>query len=270
VNYEIYLILAGIGVFAGVMAGLLGVGGGVIIVPALVTIYSHYFTDNPYIVQTSIATSLFTIIFTAISSAYRQSKHGNVLWIHALLIGLSSSLAVFLFSKIALSLPGDTLKKVFAIVVILISAKMLTERKKNNQAEGEEPAKINKALSPVTGVLGGAVAAFTGLGGGLFLVPMMHYFQKIPIKKSIGTSSAAIIITSISGVLSYLINMPANAQKMNYSIGMVDTVSAIPIIVASIPSAQLGVYLNKRLHQNYLTKIFGAFLLIMAVKMFFF
>lgn len=269
-NYEIYLILAGIGIFAGVMAGLLGVGGGVIIVPALVTIYSHYSTGNPYIVQTAIATSLFTIIFTALSSAYRQTKHGNVLWAHALLIGLASSLAVFLFSKIALSLPGDTLKKIFAVVVVVISAKMLTEKKKNNSADEKELKEYSKALSPVTGILGGAVAAFTGLGGGLFLVPMMHYFQKIPIKKSIGTSSAAIIITSISGVISYLINMPQNSYKMDYSLGMVDTLSAVPIIIASIPCAQLGVYLNKILHQNYLTKIFGAFLLIMAVKMFFF
>lgn len=267
---ELFLILFGTGIVAGIMAGLLGVGGGVIIVPALVTIYSAYSSNNPYIVQTAIATSLFTIIFTAISSAYRQTKNKNVLWLLAVIIGLCSSLAVFLFSKMALSLPGDTLKKIFAIIVVAISAKMLTEKKKNKEDESSEPPKINRALSPVTGILGGAVAAFTGLGGGLFLVPIMHYFQKIPIKKSIGTSSAAIIITSLSGVVSYLINMPHDAVKVQYQLGMVDTLSAIPIIIASIPAAQLGVYINKKLHHNYLTRIFGIFLLIMAVKMFFF
>ncbi len=267
---EVYLILFCTGIIAGIMAGLLGVGGGVIIVPALVMIYSSIFGNNPYIVQTAIATSLFTIIFTAISSAYRQSKNNNVLWGLALVIGLSSSLAVFLFSKLAISLPGDTLKKIFSAVVVLISLKMLTEKKKISTGDDENINPMNKALSPVTGILGGAVAAFTGLGGGLFLVPMMHYFQKIPIKKSIATSSAAIIITSISGVISYFINMPGDAIKVKYSIGMVDTLAAIPIIIASIPSAQAGVYINKKLHHNYLTKIFGIFLLIMAVKMFFF
>lgn len=267
-NIETYLILFGIGILAGIMAGLLGVGGGIIIVPALITVYSMLNIDSNYLVQISIATSLFTIIFTAISSAYKQTKHNNVLWLPAVIIGLFSSISVFLFSKIALSLPGNTLKKIFAIILILIAIKMLTEKSKVMSNDNSESSIKNKLLSPLIGVLGGAVAAFMGLGGGLFIVPLMHYFQKISIKKCIGTSSAAIIITSISGVFSYIINKPADFIPFKYSLGMVDIPSAIPIIIASIPAAQLGVHLNKKTGHSLLTKIFGIFLLLMAGRMF--
>ena len=266
---DLYLILFGVGIIAGLLAGLLGVGGGVIIVPALIMVYSSLQVNNPYMVQTAIATSLFTIFFTAFSSTHRQTKNKNVLWDQAIIIGISSSLSVFLFSKIALSLPGNTLKKIFAIVMILMAIKMLTEKKKTS-VENESNTNYHVIFSPFIGLLGGVVAAFTGLGGGLFIVPMMHYIQKIPIKKCTGTSSAAIIITSISGVASYLINKPADAIQIKYSLGMVDTLSAIPIIIASIPLAQAGVYLNKIINHKLLTKIFGILLVVMAVKMYFF
>jgi uncharacterized membrane protein YfcA len=268
-SFDLYLILFGVGIIAGILAGLLGVGGGVIIVPALIMVYSSLSVNNPYLVQTAIATSLFTIIFTAVSSTYRQSKHQNVMWSQALIIGIAGSLSVFLFSKIALSLPGNTLKKIFSVVMILMAIKMLTEKRKMNE-ETDNSSNYHVLFSPIIGILGGVVAAFTGLGGGLFIVPMMHYIQKIPIKKCIGTSSAAIIITSISGVISYLINKPADTVHLKYSIGMVDTLASIPIILASIPFAQFGVYLNKITNHKLLTKIFGVLLVIMAVKMYFF
>lgn len=267
---ESFLILFGVGAVAGILAGLLGVGGGVIIVPALISIYSFNAGRNNYIVQTAVATSLFTIIFTAISSSYKQAKHGNVLWIDALLIGVSSSISVFLFSKIALSLPGNTLKKIFAVVMVIIAIRMITERAKKDAEKEERTSYEKKLFSPVIGILGGVVAAFTGLGGGLFIVPLMHYAQKLPIKKCIGTSSTAIVITSISGVFSYFVNMPADGPRLNYSLGMVDTLSAIPIIIASIPFAQVGVHINKKTNHSLLTRIFGSLLIIMAVKMSFF
>jgi uncharacterized membrane protein YfcA len=269
-GFETYLLLFCVGIIAGILAGLLGVGGGVVIVPSLITIYSSLSIQNPYMVQTAIATSLFTIIFTAVSSAYKQTKHKNVLWGQAIIIGISSSLSVFLFSKISISLPSNTLKIIFSIVLITMAIKMLTEKTNSSIEENNVNENRNKLFSPVIGILGGIIAAFTGLGGGLFIVPLMHYIQKIPIKKSIGTSSAAIIVTSVSGVISYIINKPPDSAKINYSLGMVDTLAAIPIVLASIPFAQLGVYINKRTNHSLLTKIFGTLLIIIAVKMIFF
>lgn len=271
-SIEVFLILFGIGIAAGILSGLFGVGGGVVIVPSLIAVYSFIGFNSPYVVHVAISTSLFTIIFTSISSSYKHSSHGNVLWIASLLIGLSSTAAVFLFSKLALSLPGDVLKKIFSVVLILIGIKMMFEKnsKSGDDESSFEPGSIKKIYCILTGLLAGIVAAFTGLGGGIFVIPLLHYILKVPIRKSIGTSAAAIFITSVSGVISYIINSPPGADTMKYSLGIVDTVSAVPIVLASIPFAQVGVYINKRTRHDLLKKLFAGLMLIVAVRMLFF
>lgn len=269
---EVFLILFGVGVAAGMLSGMFGVGGGVIIVPSLLAVYSFIGFNSPYVVHIAIATSLFTIIFTSSSSSYKHSAHGNVLWTASLLIGLSSTVAVFIFSKLALELPGDILKKIFAFVLILVSIKMLIERKSSDgNDEGNcEPGKINKLYCFLIGVLAGVVAAFTGLGGGVFIIPLLHYVVRVPIRKSIGTSAAAIFITSLSGVISYIVNSPPGADTMKYSFGIVDALSAVPIVLASIPFAQAGVYVNKKTRSFLLKKLFAGLITAVAVKILFF
>jgi uncharacterized membrane protein YfcA len=271
-SLEVFLILFGVGVAAGMLSGMFGVGGGVIIVPSLLAVYSFIGFNSPYVVHIAVATSLFTIIFTSTSSSYRHSAHGNVLWTASLLIGISSTIAVFLFSKLALEVPGDVLKKIFAGVLILVSIKILMEKKSNEGTADENYKKgnIKKSYCILTGVLAGVVAAFTGLGGGIFIIPLLHYAARVPIRKSIGTSAAAIFITSLSGVLSYIINSPAEADTMKYSLGIVDALSAAPIVLASIPFAQVGVYVNKKTRSHLLKKLFAGLIFIVALKMLFF
>jgi uncharacterized membrane protein YfcA len=268
---EVFLILFGVGVAAGILSGLFGVGGGIVIVPSLLAVYSLIGFNSPYAVHVAIATSLFSIIFTSTSSAYTHSTHGNVLWIASLLIGIASTVTIFLFSKMALALPGDVLKKIFAAVLIVIGIKMLIEKNSGSEEEDKfSNQNTNKIYYLLTGIFAGIIAAFTGLGGGIFVIPLLHYILKVPIRKSIGTSAAAIFITSLSGVISYIINSPAGADTMKYSLGIVDTVSAIPIVLASIPFAQVGVYVNKKIKHGIIKKLFAGLILIVAIKMLFF
>ena len=268
---ETVLILFCIGIAAGVLSGLFGVGGGIIIVPSLIAVYSFIGFDSPYLVHIAIATSLFTIIFTSISSSHKHFGHGNVVWNAALIIGLSSAVTVYLFSKVAISLPGDVLKKIFSGVLILVALKMLFDKKgKDTDEHPKEHPRFNKWICMLIGILSGAIAAFSGLGGGVFIIPLMHYIMRFPFKKAIGTSSAAILLTSVAGVISYFLNTPAGAVNIPYSFGMVDTSSALPIVAASIPFARLGVYINKKTHHYILTKLFAVFILIVSLRMIFF
>jgi uncharacterized membrane protein YfcA len=271
-SIEVFLILFGVGIAAGMLSGMFGVGGGIVVVPSLLAVYSLTGFNSPYTVHVAIATSLFTIIFTSTSSAYKHSKHGNVFWLAALLIGVSSAAAVFVFSKIAFALPGDVLKKIFGIVLIIVCIKMLTEKKQVNgkEDEGFEAGKVKKLYCIVIGALAGTIAAFTGLGGGIFKIPLLHYVAKFPLRKAIGTSAAALFITSLAGALSYIFNAPPGADTMKYSIGIVDALSALPIVMASIPFAQVGVYVNKKTNTFLLKKLFACLILIMALKMLFF
>jgi uncharacterized membrane protein YfcA len=266
---EVILLLIAIGIATGILSGLFGVGGGIIIVPSLLAVYAFTGFSSPYTVHITIATSLFIIIFTSISSSYKHFKHGNVVWPAALIIGLTSSAAVYLFSMMAVKMPGQTLKGIFSVVLIIVAIKMLFDKKKTEE-QNKLPGKMNKALCSVIGIFSGAVAAFSGLGGGVFVVPLMHYLMKFPFKKAIGTSSAAILLTAIAGVLSYFVNMPQGANELSYSFGMVDTLSAIPVIAASIPFAQLGVHLHKRTHHHLLSRLFALFIIIVSLRMLFF
>jgi uncharacterized protein len=271
-NIEVFLILAGTGIAAGILSGLFGVGGGIVIVPSLIFIYGMLNINSSFIVHTAVATSLFTIIFTSFSSSYKHSRTRNIMWEYALVIGIASAVSVFLISKTAINLPGDILKKIFSVVLILVGLRMLFQ-KTGNKINGDTidaARRINYPLVSLTGILSGAIAAFTGLGGGIFIIPLMHYVLKIPIKKAIGTSTAAIFITSIAGVISYIINVPDDFSSVHmYSLGMVDVLFAMPIILASIPSAQLGVLIHNKTPHTIIARIFGAFVIIVSVKMLF-
>ncbi len=270
-SLETVLILFAVGVLAGILSGLFGVGGGIIIVPSLLAVYALNNINSPYIVHIAIATSLFTIIFTSISSSHKHFNHGNVEWKAALYIGIASAVTVFLFSKIAVMLPGEILKKTFSIVLIIVAVKMLLDKKSSHEKlENNGPEKFNKWICIGIGALSGAIAAFSGLGGGIFVIPLMHYLMKVPFKKAVGTSSAAILITAAAGVISYFINSPQGAVDIKYSFGMVDTVSALPVIAASIPFARVGVYINKKIHHYILSKLFALFIIAVSVKLLFF
>lgn len=265
------MILLGVGVAAGILSGLFGVGGGIVIVPSLIAVYGYVGFNSPYTVHIAVATSLFTIIFTSISSAYKHSKNKNVLWAAAIVIGFASLITVFLFSKIALILPGDVLKKIFSFVIIIIGIKMLFEKKNKSAVDENDEGnfRVNLLYCIPIGVLTGIIAALTGLGGGILVIPLMHYALKTPIRKSIGTSAAAIFITSVSGVISYVVNVPPDLRTMSYSMGTVDVLSALPIVLMSIPFAQVGVWINKKTHHSLLTRLFGVFILLVSIRMIF-
>lgn len=270
-NTETFLILLLIGSAAGILAGMFGIGGGIIIVPSLLSIYSYNNYQSNYIVHVAIATSLFTIIFTTLSSGYKHSINKNINWKAAVLIGIASSVSVFLFSKIATGIPGELLKKIFSVILILIAIRLFFQKKESGENENlGNQVKINSALCIFIGILSGIIAAFSGLGGGIFVIPMMYYFLKIPIKKSIGTSSAAILVTALTGVLGYSFNAPQDFTGGKYFLGMVDTYSALPIVIASIPLSQLGVYIHNRTKTSVLTRLFAVFILLVSVRMLFF
>lgn len=267
---EIILILFAAGVVAGIFSGMFGLGGGIVIIPALITTYTSQNLFPEYAVHVAFATSLFTVIFTSLSSSYRHIRNKNVIIKASIIVGISSSVSVIVFSRVAVLLPGDILKKIFSVLLFLVAVKMLLEKKSDKvNDDGAEEFSYNKVLCSLTGILSGAVAAFSGLAGGVFLIPLLHYVLKFDIKKAIGTSSLAILLTAVSGVIGYLINKPDGIVFPGYSIGMVDVSSALPVIAGSVPFAHVGVMIHRKVHSNLLKKLFAVFVLLVSLGMFF-
>jgi uncharacterized protein len=268
-SFEIILILFAVGIAAGLLAGIFGVGGGIIIVPSLISVYAYTHPGMEYVAQAAIATSLFTIIFTSISSAYKHTRNHNVLTVDAIYIGVTSAVTVFLISKTAIGFSQEILKKIFIAVLIIVAVRILLDRSYKSYKEVIS-IKHNKLVLLLIGVLTGTVAAFTGLGGAVFAVPLLHYFLKLSFRKCIGTTTLAVLITSIGGAFSYYMNSPAGVHISGLSFGLVDIGSALPIIAASIPFAQVGVYIHNKISSRMLPRIFAVFVLIICARMIFF
>lgn len=270
-SIEIILILFAVGVLAGVLAGMFGVGGGVVIVPALISVYSLQNIDSPYLVHIAIATSLFAIIFTSLSSTLKHRSHGNVEHSAALIIGITSSVAVFAAASIAVKIDASVLKWIFSVIIAAVAVKFLVEKKKDTDDDIlPGPVRFFTLYCLIIGLLTGVIAAFSGLGGGVFAVPLMHYLLKFNIKKAIGTSTLAVLITSLAGVLGYIVNKPGDFVFSHFTLGFVDVYAALPLIAASIPFAQAGVWIHKRVNDFWLKKLFALFILLVAAKMIFF
>src|SRR4030095_9049533 len=123
----------------------------------------------------------------------------------------------------AVLLPGNILKTVFAVIVAAVAIKLLLDKKKpDEQSNSGTIREFNKPVCALIGLLTGMIAAFSGLGGGIFAVPLMHYLLKFDFKKAIGTSTLAIIITSIAGVIGYVVNKPPDLVFSHYTLGLVD------------------------------------------------
>ena len=269
-SIEIILILFAVGIAAGLLAGIFGVGGGIIIVPSLISVYSYTHPGMEYAAQAAIATSLFTIIFTSISSAYKHTRNHNELTADAIYIGVTSAVTVFLISRTAIGFSQDILKKIFIAVLIIVAVRILLDRSYKSYEEVKDGTKHNKLVLLVIGLLTGTIAAFTGLGGAVFAVPLLHYFLKLPFRKCIGTTTLAVLITSLGGAFSYYMNSPAGVHISGLSFGLVDIGSALPIIAASIPFAQVGVYIHNKISSRMLPRIFAVFVLIICARMIFF
>ncbi|MDH4068819.1 MAG: sulfite exporter TauE/SafE family protein [Ignavibacteria bacterium] len=264
----LFLVLAGGG--AGFVAGFFGVGGGIILVPILLYFYSSMM-DVSSLVATHLAlgTSLFVVILTSLSSASRHYRNGHVIVRAALLIGIISILSAFAGAQVAAVLSGRTLEQLFSVVLAVAAIRLLGKQRANGEKQEivlRPPAVI------LTGLVTGGVSSLTGVGGGVVSIPLMHGLMRLPMKKAIGTSSAAIVLTAASAAAGYLfsgLSDPGLERYSNFTVGYIDYIHSLPLIAGTVPCAVLGASLAHRMRTSVLTRLFAVLMLIVAVRMFF-
>jgi hypothetical protein len=260
------LLLFLIGCLIGLLVGFFGVGGGVLMVPILLYLYGNIGFNTQVLTQIAFGTSLFIMIFASMSSAIRHNINKNVVWKAVLIIGISSMLSAYLGSAIAANLKGEVLQKIFAAILIITAIRMLIDIKNKK----EKQLNLNFFGLTIPGIIVGFISALSGLGGGVFSIPIMVYLFNFPMKKAVGTSSAIIVITAFSGALGYIINGINNPLLPPGTIGFVDYQGSIAIILGSIPLSQVGAHFSNKTKSNILKKLFAIFLLVIAIKIFIF
>lgn len=254
----LYLLL---GAFAGVMAGLLGVGGGLIIVPVLAWIFRGQHFSESVVMHLAIGTSLATIVVTSLSSVRAHHQRGAVLWPVVWQLTPGIVVGAWLGAAIADGLSSFTLQKVFAVFVLLMSAQMGLGAKPAPQRELPGAA----AMGAVGGVIG-VVSAIVGIGGGSLTVPFLAWCN-ISIRQAVATSAACGLPIALAGSVGFVItglNAPALPA---WSLGYIYGPALAGVAVVSMLFAPLGAKLAHTLPTELLKRVFAVFLMLVGIKM---
>ncbi len=268
----LFLIYFLLGIVVGLAAGFFGIGGGVIAIPVLMWIFHSQGIGGDYYVHLAFGTNLFVIIVTASMASYRHTKYGHVYWPAVPYLAAFSITGAFLSSFVARLIPGDALKILFALLMIYSGVRLLYHKKHPEPARTRAELRENppKILYAVTGLLAGIIAGLTGLGGGVIAIPLMITLLHFPVEVVAGTSSSIMIFTAIAGTAGYIVNGWGIPSLPRGALGFVYLYAAIPYLLGTSISAQVGAKLNNLLDAAKLRTIFGAFLLVMAIKVLFF
>ena len=251
-----------LGLFAGFIAGLLGVGGGLIIVPVLVFIFHAQFFPEQIVMHLALGTSLASIIFTSLSSVRAHHAHGAVNWRVWRQVTPGILVGTFLGSLGAAYLSARFLKVFFVVFVFYVGTQMLLDIK----------PKVARDLPRLPGMFAaggiiGAVSSLVGIGGGTLSVPFMTWCN-IKLHEAIGTSAAIGLPIAAAGSAGYIMSgLTAPALLPEFSLGFVYLPALIALVIASVLTAPLGAKLAHRLPVTKLKKIFALLLFTLGTRM---
>lgn len=256
------LALVVTGAIAGVLAGLLGVGGGIVIVPVLYHLFTLLGIDESVRMHVTVGTSLATIIPTSIMSSRAHRRRGSldVSLIRRLMPGVV--VGVVLGAIASRYLGGGVLTAVFAVVALAVALNMAFKRDGFALADGL-PGPAGTAL--IGGGIGG-VSTLMGIGGGTLSVPFMAWCN-VAMHTAIGTSAAIGFPIAVSGTVGYIVNGLATQGLPANTFGFVYLPALIGIVCASVLTAPLGVRLAHSLPVAKLKRIFAVLLLVIATRM---
>lgn len=260
-GFESILLFSLLGVFVGIAAGLLGIGGGIIIVPSLTTLFLMQGMPVENVVHIALGTSMATIIVTSISSLRAHNKKGAVLWDVVKMIAPGIIIGTFLSTFIAAYLSSFYLAILFSVFMGYVSLQMFLNKK---------PKPSRKLLGAkaqfFSGTIIGSISALVSIGGGSLSVPYLIW-QNIDAKKAIGTSAAIGFPIALSGTLGYVINGWEYSSVENYMLGYVSLPAFFFIAFFSYFSAPFGVKLSHALPVEVVKKIFAVLLMLLSLKM---
>ncbi|UUM30138.1 sulfite exporter TauE/SafE family protein [Vibrio japonicus] len=260
-NIEFLILLLMLGGVVGIMAGLLGIGGGLIVVPALVLLLPMASVDPEISMQLALATSLASIIVTSGSSALNHFKLGNVdvFVVKWLMPGVV--IGGFLGANVADWIPSQYLPKVFGVIVLLLAIQMLLSIK--SKTERAMPGS-GATMAIGTGI--GMVSSLAGIGGGSLSVPFLSR-HGIEMRRAVGSSSVCGCFIALSGMIGFILNGYQAEALPDYSIGYVYLPALVAITSTSMLTTRIGAKLATTMPTVRLKKIFALFLMFVAGTM---
>ncbi|MEM7217614.1 MAG: sulfite exporter TauE/SafE family protein [Pseudomonadota bacterium] len=252
-----FLACAAVGAFAGFLGGLLGIGGGVVMVPALLLLSDALgvFPSQPMLY--ALGTSLAVIVFTSLSAARAQVRAGKVRWDIARRWAPGLVLGALAASSVAVAVPGWSMRAFVGLFLLGVACVMLTRWQPH-------PTRTLPGVFGAAVMSSGAglVSGMAGIGGGNVIVPTLVY-HNVPIHNATATSSALGVPVALAGALGYA----AYGGWTPVSLGYVHLPAAVALALTAVIFAPLGVRVAHRLDANRLKRYFGMLLIVVALRM---
>ena len=258
-----FIPLLSLGLVSGLLGGMLGIGGGVVIVPALIVLYElsarHTSADVTVI---AVATSMACIVFTSFSAAYTQFRAGKVKFELVAKLVPFFVLGSFLAGLSTPYFDAGLLRALIGLFLLLVAAVMLLNWRPN--ASRAFPGVIGSSL---TGLSGGYVSGMAGIAGGNVIVPTLVYFN-VPMHNATASSSTMGVPIALAGAAGYAFGAPmVSGVSGEWMLGLIDLQSWFGITSGAIIAAPLGVKIAHRVPGDILKRVFGGFLLLVALRM---
>ena len=251
-------------VIVGFMAGLFGIGGGLIMVPVLFYIYSFIGVEQTYVMHLAIGTSFSIIIPTSIISTITHMKFKAVDFNIVRTFGIFVVIGVIFGTIFAVSLKTPKLVLFFSIMTVIFAIYFLIQKEKTNTV----PRQINLIYRVIFGFLSGFFSAPMGIGGGVFNVPIFKIFG-YSIKVAIGTSAAIGFLNALTGAAGFAFSGSYLNANLPLSLGFVNIPTFLIFVPITAFMAKIGAKTVHKVDKNLLGKLFGIYLFIIGSWLFF-
>ena len=266
INEIFYLltVLAIAAAVAGFMAGLLGLGGGIIMVPALYYAFTVLDFDIVTRMHLAVGTSLAIIIPTSIISTLTHREHDAVDFKMVKSFGIFILIGVFFGTFLAVNLKTPALVLFFSIFAFMVGLFFIFLREKLV----DNPKQISNLVKNISGILIGFISIPLGIGGGSLMVPFMRTFG-YDIRKSIGTAAAVGFLIAVTGTIT-MITGGKIIDNVNtpFSLGYINLLGFIVFVPVTMIMARLGAKAVYKIDKKILSKIFGTFLILVSIRSF--
>ena len=257
------MLFLALGAVAGVLAGLLGVGGGLVLVAALAWLLPLIGIPQEAAMHAALASSLASIVLTAAASARAHHGRGSVLWPTVAWMVPGLLLGGWLGSGLAVKIDDDVLRYIVAGYCLVAAAQLLLGSRRAPAADGAPPPRGPGMAVAGTGI--GALSAVVGIGGGSMTVPLLVALGTAPVR-AVGTSSACGVAIGIASAVGYALHAPPGALPA-HAVGYVYLPAALGVAAASVLAAPFGTRLAHRLSGETLKRVFAAFLVLVGVSL---
>lgn len=259
----VFLTCALVGCLTGFLAGLLGIGGGLVIVPALVYLFPLFGFPPEQVLPMAVATSLASIVFTSASAAMSHHGNHNIPWKVAKPLVITIAPGAVLGAFLASYLPQEVVKFIFVVAISLLAGYMLFSIKVQKTRPMPETKKIR-----VIGLLSGCISSLMGISGGAILIPVLTYYS-MTIRLAIGTATICGLVVASFGSVSFIITGLEQGNLPSWSLGFVHLPALLGLVLTSSLFARFGIKIAQRLPVRYLQRMFAGFLMLIAVKILF-